>query len=89
MCLTTENHFKSYSMPAIFTHFSLDKNKQPLFAISRKPPFRLLLFKQFRVSLFQKSLIGQDMKYINSAIEAVLKWNGQKTQRENFCVTYN
>ena len=50
-------------MPAIFRYFSLDKNKQPLSAISHKVNFQITIFKQFRVSLFQKSMIGLDMKY--------------------------
>ena len=38
------NYFKSFSVPAIFTHFSLDKNKQPLLAISHKVNFQITIF---------------------------------------------
>ena len=54
-------------MPAIFTHFSLNKNKQPLFAIFRKVNFQIttttttILYyfqiKQFRVSSYSRYVV--------------------------------
>ena len=50
------NHFKSFSIPAtcIFTHFSLDKNKQPLLAISHKVNFQITIFQTIQSLLIPK-----------------------------------
>ena len=38
------NHFKPFSVPAIFIHFSLEKNKQPLLAIFHKVNIQITIF---------------------------------------------
>ena len=48
------NHFKSFSIPAIFAHFSLDKNKQPLLAISHKVNFQITIFQTIQSLLIPK-----------------------------------
>ena len=51
------NYLKSNTKIAIFTHFSLVINEEPLFDARRKVNFHNIIFRHFRVSTFQKSMI--------------------------------